>query len=109
MSLSVAMNPRTQLVIFVISTPLFSKEFSFVYPLYNFEKALVIEINVALPSYIQIVGRLFGVFPFFAPTHFGHLPSIEVFLHFFEAKHLGRQQWVTFNGVAGRALLSLFQ
>ena len=34
---------------------------------------------------------------------------MEVFLYFFEAKHLGRQLWVSFNGVAGRALLSLFQ
>jgi len=41
--------------------------------------------------------------------HFGHLPSVEVFLYFFEAKHLGRQLWVSFNGVAGRVLLSLFQ
>jgi len=34
---------------------------------------------------------------------------MEVFLYFFEAKRLGRQLWVSFNEVAGRALLSLFQ
>jgi len=42
-------------------------------------------------------------------TQFGLLPSVEVFLYFFEAKHLGCQLWVSFNGVVGRALLSLFQ
>jgi len=41
--------------------------------------------------------------------HFGHLPSVEVCLYFFEAKRLGRQLWVSFNGVAGRVLLTLFQ
>jgi len=34
---------------------------------------------------------------------------VEVFLYFFEAKRPGRQLWVSFNGVAGRVLLTLFQ
>jgi len=34
---------------------------------------------------------------------------VEVFLYFFEAKHLGCQLWVSFNGVVGRAFLLLFQ
>ena len=50
------------------------------------------------PSYIQIVGHLFG------PA-----TTVEVFLYFFEPKRLGHQLWVSFNGVAGRALLLLFQ
>jgi len=34
---------------------------------------------------------------------------VEVFLYFYEAKRLGLQLWVFFNGVSGRALLTLFQ
>jgi len=34
---------------------------------------------------------------------------VDVFLYFFEAKSLGKKLWVSFNGVAGRVLLSLFQ
>jgi len=34
---------------------------------------------------------------------------LDVFLHFFEAKNLGKNLWVSFNGVAGRVLLTLFQ
>ena len=32
-----------------------------------------------------------------------------MFLYFFEAKSLGKKLWVSFNGVAGRVLLALFQ
>ena len=42
-------------------------------------------------------------------NHFGHPPSIDVFLHFFEAKSSGKNLWVSFSGVAGRVLLTLFQ
>jgi len=42
-------------------------------------------------------------------NHFGHTPTVDVFLYFFEAKSLGKKLWVSFNGVAGRVLLSLFQ
>ena len=34
---------------------------------------------------------------------------MDVFLHFFEAKSPGKKLWVSFNGVAGRVLLTLFQ
>ena len=34
---------------------------------------------------------------------------MDVFLHFFKAKSLGKKLWVIFNGVAGRVLLTLFQ
>jgi len=36
---------------------------------------------------------------------FGHTPSVDVFLFFFEAKSPGQKLWVSFNGVAGRVLL----
>ena len=42
-------------------------------------------------------------------NHFGHPPSVDVFLHFSEAKSSGKNLWVSFNGVAGRVLLTLFQ
>ena len=34
---------------------------------------------------------------------------MDVFLYFFEAKNLGKKLWMSFNEVAGRVLLSLFQ
>ena len=77
-------------------------------PLYNFEKELLTEINVA-PAQLHPNSWAFVKGFSILCTHFGHLPSVEVFLYFFEAKHLGRQLWFSFNGVAGRALLSLFQ
>jgi len=78
--------------------------------LYNFEKELLTEINVAPAQLHPNSWAFVGVFPFSAPiSAISHQSSVEVFLHFFEAKHLGRQLWVSFNGVARRALLSLFQ
>jgi len=42
-------------------------------------------------------------------NHLWHTPSVDVFLHFFEAKNPGKKLWVSFNRVAGRVLLTLFQ
>ena len=42
-------------------------------------------------------------------NHFGHTPSMDVFLYFFEAKNPGKRLWLSFNVVAGRVLLTLFQ
>ena len=42
-------------------------------------------------------------------NHFGHPSSVDVFLHFFEAKSPGKNLWVSSSGVAGRVLLTLFQ
>jgi len=42
-------------------------------------------------------------------SQLGLSPTVEIFLYFFEGKHLGRQLWVSFNGAPGRALLTLFQ
>jgi len=39
----------------------------------------------------------------------GLTPSVDTFLYFFEVKDLGKKLWVSFNGVAGRVLLTLFQ
>jgi len=39
----------------------------------------------------------------------GYTPLVDVFLFFFEAKIPGKKLWVSFNGVVGRVLLTLFQ
>ena len=77
-------------------------------PFANFKRALLTEINVAPaqlhPNSWPFV-RAFSIFC----HHFGNLPSVDVFLYFFEAKSLGRKLWIRFNGVVGRILLTLFQ
>jgi len=35
-------------------------------------------------------------------------PSVDLFLYFFKAKSPGKNLWVSFNGVVGRVLLTLF-
>jgi len=76
-------------------------------PLFNFEKELLTEINVA-PAQLHPNNWAFvrGIIILYT---LGLLPSVEVFLYFFEAKHLRRQLWVSFNEVSGRALLLLLQ
>jgi len=77
-------------------------------PFYNFERALLTEINTA---FVQLHPNSWAFVRGFSILchHFGHLPLVEVFLYFFEAKRPSRQLWVSFNGVVGRALLTLFQ
>jgi len=96
------------MVHFAIFIPLLLRKFSFAYPLYNFEKELLTEINIA-PAQLHPNSWAFVQGFSILCTHFGLLPFVEVFLYFFEAKCLGRQLWISFNGVAGRALLLLFQ
>jgi len=78
------------------------------FPLTGFEWALLAEINVAPTqlhpnswAFVRAFGILF--------SHFGHTPSVDVFLYFFEAKSPGKKLWVSFNRVAERVLLTLFQ
>jgi len=102
------MIPRTLMIHFAIFIPLFLRKFSFVYPCITLKKNSLSRSMSPQPSYIQIVGHLFGVFLSFAHI-LAFFPFVEVFLYFFEAKCLGRQLWVSFNRVVGRALLTLFQ
>jgi len=37
------------------------------------------------------------------------MPSVDMFLYFFEAKSPGQKLWVSFNSVVGKVLLTLFQ
>ena len=77
-------------------------------PFSSFERALLTEINFA-PAQLHANSwafvRAFSIFC----HHFGHQPSVDVFLYFFEAKSLGQKLWVGFNGVFGSVLLTLFQ
>jgi len=77
-------------------------------PLTGFERALLIEINVA-PAQLHPNSWAFMRAFSILCNHFGHLSSVDVFLHFFEAKSLGKNLWVSFNSVAGRVLLTLYQ
>ena len=52
--------------------------------------------------------------PNYTPTvilwgYFGQPPSVDIFLHFFEVKKQGKSPWASLRGIAGRAILSLFQ
>ena len=77
-------------------------------PLTSFEKELLTEINTA-PAQLhpnswafvrgfQILGGYLGV-----PS------SVDVFVHFFEVKKQGKSLWMSFSGIAGRIILTLFQ
>ena len=73
-----------------------------------FERALLTEINVA-PAQLHPKSWAFVRAFAILCNHLGHTPSVDVFLHFFEAKSPGKKLWVSFSGVAGRVLLTLFQ
>jgi len=77
-------------------------------PLTGFERALLKEINVA-PAQLHPNSWAFMRAFSILCNHFGHPPSMDVCLHFFEARSPGKNLWVSFNGVAGRVLLTLFQ
>ena len=84
------------------------KRLSLRLPFTNFERALLTEVNVA-PAQLHPTSWAFVRTFSILCTHFGHPPSVDVFLYFFEAKSPGKKPWVSFNGVAGRVLLTLFQ
>jgi len=77
-------------------------------PLTGFEHALLTEVNVA---YAQLHPNSWAFVRAFSIlcNHLDHTPSVDVFLYFFEAKNPGKRLWLSFNGVAGRVLLTLFQ
>jgi len=77
-------------------------------PLTGFEHALLTEVNVA-PAQLHPNSWAFVRAFSILCDHFGHTPSVDVFLSFFEAKSPGKKLWVNFNGVTGRVLLTLFQ
>ena len=73
-----------------------------------FERELLTKINTAPAqlhpnswAFVRAFQILYG--------YLGVLPSVDVFLHFFEVKKQGKSLWVSFSGIAGRILLSFFQ
>ena len=77
-------------------------------PFTRFERELLTELNVDPAqlhpnswAFIRAFSILCG--------YFGHPPSVDIFLHFFEAKSLGNNLWVSFSGVTGRVIFTLFQ
>jgi len=77
-------------------------------PFNRFERELLTELNVAPAqlhpnswAFIRAFSLLMG--------YLGLSPSVDVFLHFFEAKSPGNNLWVSLSGVTGRVLFSLFQ
>jgi len=84
------------------------KRLSLRLPLIGFERALLIEVNVT-PAQLHPNNWAFVRAFSILCDHFGHTPSVDVFLYFFEAKSPRKKLWVSFNGVAGRVLPTLFQ
>jgi len=77
-------------------------------PFTPFERELLTEINTA-PAQLHPNSWAFVRAFQILCGHLGIPPSVDVFLHFFEVKKQGKSLWVSFSGVAGRILLSLFQ
>ena len=77
-------------------------------PFASFERALLTELNVA-PAQLHLNNWAFVRAFSILCHHFGNLPSVDVFLYFFEAKSSGKKLWVSFNGVARRVFITLFQ
>jgi len=77
-------------------------------PFTPFERELLTEINTA-PAQLHPNSWAFVRAFQILCGYLGILPSVDVFLHFFEVKKQGKSFWVSFFGIAGRILLSLFQ
>jgi len=77
-------------------------------PFTFFEKDLLTELNVAPCQLHPNAWAFIRAFEILC-NHFGHPPSTDVFLHFFEAKNPGDRSWLSLNGVIGRVILGLYQ
>ena len=77
-------------------------------PFTPFERELLTEINTA-PAQLHPNSWAFVRAFQILCGYLGIPPSVDVFLHFFEVKKQGKSFWVSFSGIAGRILLSLFQ
>jgi len=77
-------------------------------PFTPFEREILTEINTA-PAQLHPNSWAFVRAFQILCGYLGVLPSVDVFLHFFEVKKQGKSLWVSFFGIAGRILLSLFQ
>jgi len=76
-------------------------------PFTAFERELLTEINIA-PAQLHPNSWAFIRAFEILNGYLGLLPSVDVFLHFFEVKKQGKSLWVSFSGVAGRGYSSPF-
>jgi len=76
-------------------------------PFTAFERELLTEINIA-PAQLHPNSWAFVRAFQILCGYLGVPPSVDVFLHFFEVKKQGKSLWVSFFGVIGRILLTLF-
>jgi len=74
----------------------------------GFERALLTKVNVASTQLHPNSWAFVRAFAILC-NYLGHPPFVDVFLYFFEAKKSGKKLWLSFNGLAGRPLLTLFQ
>jgi len=77
-------------------------------PFTPFERELLTEVNVA-PAQLHLNGWAFVRAFQILCGYLVILPSVDVFLYFFEVKKQGKSLWVSFSGVASRILFTLFQ
>jgi len=77
-------------------------------PFTPFERELLTEINTA-PAQLHPNSWAFVRGFQILCGYLGILPSVDIFLHFFEVKKQGKSFWVSFSGIEGRILLTLFQ
>jgi len=77
-------------------------------PFSNFERELLTELNVAIAQLHPNSWAFIRAF-FILCGYLGHAPSVDVFLHFFEAKSPGNNLWVSLSGLPGRVIFSLLQ
>jgi len=77
-------------------------------PLSSFEKDLLTVLNVA-PAQLHPNSWAFVRAFHILCTHFGVVPTPNVFLYFFEMKKPHKNMWSSLNSAGGRGLLTLFQ
>ena len=77
-------------------------------PFTTFKRELLTEINTAPAQLHPNSWAFIRAFEILC-RYLGILPSVDVFLHFFEVKKQGKSLWVSLSGVAGRILFTLFQ
>jgi len=76
-------------------------------PFTSYERELLTEVNIA-PTQLHPNSWAFVRAFSILCNHFGHPPTVDVFLHFIEGKNPGKNLWVSFSGVTGRVILTLF-
>jgi len=76
-------------------------------PFSDFERELLTEINVVRAQLHSNSWAFIKVFEILN-GYLGRPPSVDIFLHFFEVKKQRKTLWVSFSGVAGRIILTLF-